>query len=143
MKPTAILLVKTESDGDFLSLNSQDLKVVQVDTAKETATLWTSSSKVKLACMTRHRMERLSKELRDRYNLFHLPSRSSATTNKPNTIVVVEDGPIKTYIWPKALFLVYRRGATTTLEVFGGMKLKVDSEVTANDFKSLDGFVQV
>jgi len=126
MKATHILVVKTESNGDFLSINTQDLKTVQINPEKETATIVTSSAKTTLACMTRHRLERLSKELHDRYNIFHLESGKNSDTKKDNTIIVVEKNGAKTYIWPKALFYIMKRGSTVTISAFGGMELKFD-----------------
>lgn len=145
MKPTHILVVKTESNGDFLAINTQDLKTVQINPVKETASIVTSSAKTNLSCMTRHRTDRLSKELNDRYNILHLPSMSG-TSNKENTIILVEQNGVKTYIWPKALFMVTRRGPKVKITAFGGMEIELNdpaSSIRAEDLTRFDGLVKI
>jgi len=146
MKPTHLLILKTESDGDYLAINSQDLKTVTINLLKETAMIVTSSAKTNLACMTRHRTERLSKELGDRYNILHLPSMQCKTSDKDNTIILVEKDGTKIYIWPKALFTVMKRGQKLTLTAFGGMEIELedlDNRVKVDDLVRFDGFVKI
>lgn len=144
MKPTHILVVKTES-GSFVSINTQDLKVVRINPGKETATLVTSSTSTEMTCMTKSRLDRLSKELNDRYNLLHLPSMQARNSNRDNTLFVVEQGDIKVYIWPKALFTITKRGQKVHVKAFKTELTVVDenNRVTAEDLVRFHGLVKV
>jgi hypothetical protein len=146
MKPTYILIVKTESDGDYMAINTQDLKTVRVNPEKETAVVVTSSAKTTLACMTKHRLERFLKELNDRYNILNLPSLQYKGTSHDNTILAVERDGVKTYIWPKALFSVQRRGNKVTIKAFGDMTIELsdpERRIGPELFTRFDGLVLV
>jgi hypothetical protein len=146
MKPTYILIVKTESNGDYTAINTQDLKTVRVNPEKETAVVVTSSAKTTLACMTKHQLERFLKELNDRYNILNLPSLQHKGTSHDNTILAVEKDGVKTYIWPKALFSVRRRGNKVIIKAFGDMEIELsdpEHRITHELFIRFSGLVLV
>jgi hypothetical protein len=146
MKPTHLLVLKLDSNGDFLAINTQDLKTVTINVEKETAVIVTSSAKTNLTCMTKSRLERFSKELNSRYNVLHLPSMKCETTKKDNTVFLVERDHGRVYIWPKALFTVTKRDQVLRLAACGGMDLVIDdpdNNVTAEDLVKFDGLVKI
>jgi len=142
MKPTHILIAKGET---FVSINTQDLKVVKINPGRETATVITSSTTTDLKCMTKARLDRLSKELNERYNLLHLPSMQARNSNRDNTLLVIEDGETKVYIWPKALFTIAKRGTRVTVKAYK-TEMTVDDltgRVRAEDLARFHGLVKV
>ena len=147
MKPTLIMLSLTQSRGQFTAINTQDLRHIRVFPREEKAIVVTSQATLTLKCMTESRLKRLVKDIRDRYNVIHLPGTGAEAPNKENnTIVAIDHGDSSTtYVWPKAMFCVAKRGGQ--LHIYGfKLKCAVDIPVhvdfTPETFTRFDGFVR-
>lgn len=106
-------------------VNTQDIKTVTICPAQETAIVATSQESKSISYMTRHRLERFTKELGERYNVLRLPSGNIKSRDKANTVLLIEQNDTRVYIWPKALFSILKTGNDLIVTAFG-MTVKVD-----------------
>jgi len=107
MKPLFIQV--NLKDHSVLFVNSQDLKMVDVrpnpgtDTGSKVDV--TTSTGTWEADMTKYAVDKLRKELRDRYNVVHIDRNGvrTETNAHKNSIFFVKEDDALTIVWPKSL----------------------------------------
>lgn len=115
MKPLFIEIKRAEGP---LFINSQDLKVVEIETDSNNLCLITSTGSWEGVSLSQYAVDKLRKELRDRYNVVTV-SRSGInieTNAHKNPIFFVKEDDRLVIVWPKALRQIRLGEGVITLE---------------------------
>lgn len=125
MKP---LFITIKRDGRMvLAINSQDIKVVTVDN-KNKVTVFMSNDSVDMP-MTQYAVDKLRKEIRDRYNVVKVSSagiRRDSSKEKNDIIEVTNDDGMA-IIFPKALHSVEANDNQVTVLAHGERTFAVET----------------
>jgi len=130
MKPTYVLL---NGGPTPVAINTQDIKSIVIDNGVVTIT--TSSDAHVMCDVSQHMLDRITQELRSRYNIVTLNHSGFNVTNnrKDNSILDLRDASGKrAVVFPKGLQALSVVGARVTVLTFGVPPMVVDVTGSCN-----------
>ena len=125
-KPMFVEIKRAEGP---LFINSQDLKVVEIETENHTTSIVTSHGAWDGAKLSQYAIDKLRKELRERYNVVQVDRNGIRveTNAHKNPIFFIKEDNRLVIVWPKAMRQIRLSDGVITL-AFDGAEVDIPTD---------------